>query len=335
MQPGDVVCAFRTLYEEVVEFSFDYPLVAVHEAAQSDSLHYYLYKYSRTPPFRQALRLDSHGIAMAWGRTTGTVYRPAFVAMCGLGQLGKYLRTGDPECKEIFLNHIDWLEQHAVIRPDGGVVWPQNFNLREGNIELRAPWLSANVQGYVMSALVRGWRMTRRQRLLDLLQRTTRVFELDWNRNGVRVQSEGHVVYTETPGLPAPGVMDGLLTSLLGLYDLYVETGDAGAYDLFQRGIDGLKYFLPRWDYRKKWSMYGNRFYLSPPSYHCQHRLLLGVLACLTGEPSFMNYAEAWNHERLSAADRVEIYLGFVLTKNAFRFRHRTWRLKPAEVRDF
>jgi len=231
--PGMLKCALRTLYEEIAEFRFDYPLMPVPGAGPKESLHPYLYKYNKRPPYRSVMRLDSNGIARVWYRVTGVVYRPAFVAMYGSNNLGHYLRSGNQAYLNIFLNQVNWLEQHAVIRSDGAVVWPHDFDLQEGPILLRAPWVSANVQGHVISALVRGWRITRRPRLLELLKGSARVFELDCENNGVRVKAEGHVVYTEVPGLPAPGIMDGFMTSLLGLYDLYVETGDPKVYELF------------------------------------------------------------------------------------------------------
>jgi hypothetical protein len=324
--PSRLECAIRTLYEEIAEFSFDYPVKPVPQAGPKESLHYYTYKYRKTPPFRSVMRLDSHGIAQEWGRVTGVVYRPAVVAMYGLGNLGHYLRTGDEAHLNIFLNQVNWLEQHAVIRADGAVVWPHYFDLREGNIALKAPWVSANVQGYVISALVRGWRITHRPRLLELLNGSARVFQLDCESNGIRVQAEDQVVYTEVPGMAAPGIMDGFMRSLLGLYDLYVETTDPGVYELFKQGVAGLRHFLPKWDYRKKWSLYSNRDYLCPPAYHCLNRLLLSVLARLTGDPCLAEYAAAWNPDRLSAFDRAEIYLAFLLTKNACRLKYRTWR---------
>lgn len=326
--PGSLKYALRTLYEEIAEFRFDYPLMAVREAGPKESLHYYLYKYSKTPPYRSVMRLDSNGIARAWGRVTGVVYRPAFIAMYGMGNLGHYLRSRNPTQLDIFLNQVNWLEQHAVIRADGAVVWPHDFDVQEGSIQLRAPWVSANVQGYVISALVRGWRITRRPRLLELLKGSTRVFELDCENGGIRVQADGHVVYTEAPGLPAPGIMDGFITSLLGLFDLFVETGDPKVYELFIQGVEGLKYFLPSWDYRKKWSWYSNRGYLSPPGYHCLNRTLLIVLARLMDDACFAEYAEAWDPARLSLSDRAEIYVAFLLTKNACRLKCQTWRQK-------
>jgi hypothetical protein len=327
-KPSVLKIALRSLYEEIAEFGFEYPLMAVEEAGPRDSLHYYLYKYKETPPYRSVTRLDRNGIPRVWGRTTGVVYRPAFIAMYALSRLSRYLRGGNQSDLGIFLQQVDWLEQHAVIRADGAVVWPHDFDLQEGPVRLRAPWLSANAQGLVISALVRGWRITRRPRLLELLAGSARVFQLDCSSNGVRVQADGHVLYTEVPGLPPPGIMDGFMTALLGLHDLHVETRDPKVYELFEEGIEGLRYFLPRWDYRRKWSWYANRMYLCPPAYHCLNRILLTALARLTGHLCLAKCAEAWRPERLSTSERTEIYLAFLATKNACRVRYRAWHQK-------
>jgi hypothetical protein len=172
-EPTSRRCALRTLYEEIAEYRFDYPVMMVPEAGPKESLHYYWYKYSKTPPYRSVTRLDSNGIPRVWGRVTGIVYRPGFVAMYGPNNLGHYLQSGDQAHLKVFLNQVDWLEADAVIRGDGAVVWPHDFDHQESAVRLKAPWLSANAQGLVISALVRGWRITRRPRLLELLERSS------------------------------------------------------------------------------------------------------------------------------------------------------------------
>ncbi len=203
-----------------------------------------------------------------------------------------------------------------------------NFDYPNGAMVLKAPWISAYTQGLVISALVRAWRLTNRPALRELLKSSAKVFELDVKDSGVRVSLDGHTLYTEIPGGPLPGIMDGFMTSRIGLHDLYLETGDPVTGRLFEEGIAGLKYALPRWDYGSKWSWYGCRAYLSPPAYHNLNCLLLEVLARLSGEPRLAEYAQRWSPKQLSALDRTEIYLGFLLTKNANRWRHRTWRQK-------
>ena len=333
MNPETLRIAVRTIYEEVAEFRFHYPLVVVPEAGPKDSLHYYLHKYRKKPPYRTTTHFDANGIPQVWNRLTGIVYRPGYIAMYAIGNLNLYLRHNDPALLDKFLKQIEWLENNVEVRDDGAAVWPHHFDLRDGAVHHKAPWLSSNVQGLIISALVRGWRVTRRPRLLELLRRSARIFELDERHGGVRACGEGHVVYTEAPGLPTPGIMDGFMRSLVGLYDLYVETGEPRVQQLFWDGVEGLEHFLPTWDYRGKWSWYSNREYLCPPAYHWLNLLLLDILGRLTGNSQFNEVAASWNPERLSPADRLEIYGNFLWTKNASRWRYRTWRNEKEPAR--
>lgn len=328
--PDVLRCALRALQKEIFGFRFDYPLTTVPESLSKDSLHYHLYSDKLA---WEALRLDANGIPRAWYRVTGAAYWPAYIAWYGLVQLGKYLRRGEKECLDLFLKQVNWLEKHAVVRSDGAVVWPMNFDYPNGAIVLKAPWISAYTQGLVISALVRAWRLTKRPELMELLRHSAKVFELDVEDAGVRIWLDGHSLYTETPGGPMPGILDGFLSSLIGLYDLHVETEDPVVGRLFDDGIAGLKYALPRWDYRGKWSLY-NCAYLSPPAYHNLNCLLLEVLAGLSKQPVLADYARRWNVRKLSAMDRTEIYLGFVVSKNVNRLRHRTWLQKSRPAAD-
>jgi hypothetical protein len=290
--------------------------------ARKISLLYYFYGDELA---WEAMRMDTNGIPRTWYRQTGPAYWPAYIAWYGLENLGHYERNNDSACLDIFLKQIDWLEGNAVVRSDGAVVWPMLFDYLVGETHLKSPWVSAHAQGFAISALVRGWRVTRRPRLLELLIGSARIFSLSVPEGGIRITMDDHVLYTEVPGGLAPGILDGNMISLLGLYDLYIETADPGVGRLLNEGIAGLKNTLAYWNYRDRWSWYHNRGYLCPPAYHCLHRVLLKILARLTGEPVFAHYAGLWDPARLAALDRAEIYLAFLYTKNRCRVKHRTW----------
>ena len=319
--------AIRAIRKEVFGFQFAYPLEIVSEAGSKDSLHYYLYSDSLS---WEAMRLDAAGVPRTWERTSGTNYWPGYIAWYGLVNLGHYLRRRDQMNLDIFLKQVGWLEHHAVVK-DGAAIWPMTFDHLVQPVLLRAPWVSAHVQGLVISALVRGWRITRNPYLLELLTKSARVFESDVEDNGLRVHVNEHVLYTEVPGYPPPGILDGFMTGLLGLYDLFVETGNSKIGELFTAGVDGLKYMLPTWNYRNKWSWYGSRAYLCPPAYHCLNRLLLATLARISNESCFAECAKSWDPNRLSPLERTEIFLAFVSTKNACRIKHRSWRTEALE----
>ena len=323
--------AWRALRREVVQFRFDYPLDIDLNAGPKESLHYYLYSEKLS---WSVMSMDPTGVPRARNRLTGVVYKPAYIAWWGLVNLGHYLRHHDEKSLQAFLRQVDWLESHAVVREDGSTVWMNNYDCLQGKTFLRAPWISGYDQGLVISALVRGYRLTGRPHLLELLRGASMIFTREVSEGGVRDSlDDGGALYSELPGQSIPGIQDGFMSALLGLYDLYVETEDPTVKTLFDEGIAGLKAMLPNWDYRKRWSWYGSRAYLCPPSYHWLNRVLLEVLARLTGDSLLEEYAEAWKPERLSGFRRAEIFMMFLLTKNACRVRNRTWRLNLAKVR--
>jgi hypothetical protein len=100
---------------------------------------------------------------------------------------------------------------------------------------------------------------------------------------------------------------------------------------LFEEGIAGLKYALPRWDYREQVELVRSRV-SEPTCLSHLNCLLLQVLASLSKQPSLADYAQRWSPKQLSRLERTEIYLVFVLTKNANRLRYRTWRQKVDEA---
>lgn len=315
---GRLWWAARALRNELFGFRFNYPLEAVPDAGSKDSLRYYVYSERL---FLDAMDLDAQGIPLQRSRTIGETYNPAYVAWYGLVSLERYERELDPAGDKAFLKQVAWLEAHAVRREDGAVVWPYSTDWWEGHCHFKAPWISAMAQGLAMSALVRGYRITGRQHLLDTGLAATKVFEKNIEDGGVRTLEGGHVLYEEYPGYPLPRVLDGFLFSLLGLYDLSTETGDPRVFQLFADGIDGLKHTLPFWNYRGKWSWYGSHGYLCPPHYHTLNFALLSILERLTGDSVLGRYARMWHPKRLSRWDRAEILLVFALTKNWARLR--------------
>ena len=321
--------AFRAIWSEIFNFHFNYPLDAVPEAGPRESLHYYIYSERLA---WDVMQLDPVGVPRARTRLMGEFYRPALIAWWGLVNLGHYLRHQDTESLSRFTTQIDWLQREAVRRPDGATVWPNQFDCLQGKTLLVAPWVSAVDQGFIISALVRAYRLTRKPELLSLLENTGRIFELGVDEGGVRVPVDQGALYTELPGGSVPGIFDGFMTALLGIYDLAVETGSQNAAALFEDGMRGLRLYLPYWNYRDEWSWYGSRAYLCPPSYHNLNRLLLGELGRLTANAEMMSLAEKWNPRNLGLTSRAHIYLRFVASKNAARVRHQTWKHSKKSV---
>ena len=309
--------AAKALRRELLEFRFDYPIQSIAEAGPSGSLHYYVYSDRL---FFDAMERDRDGIPVHRSRTLHT-YNPAYVAWYGLISLERWLRGDNPAGRDVFMQQIAWLADHAWQRQDRSVVWPLTFDWQEGACFLKAPWISAMVQGLAISSLVRAHRITRDARFLDLCRGAARVFDTDIEHGGVRVVEGDGVMYEEYPGFPLPRVLDGFLFSLLGLYDLGTETDDSHISGLFAAGIRGLLRALPAWDYRGKWSWYGSHGYLCPPHYNKLNSVLLAALARLSGETTLQDFAAAWTPARRSALSRAHVFMVFQYTKNRSRLR--------------
>jgi hypothetical protein len=314
----------RALRKEVLDFRFEYPVETVPSAGPRESLRYHVYSDRL---FFDAMALDPQGIPVQHSRVFGAAYNPAYVAWYGLTSLERSLRGIDPAGSAAFLRQADWLVRHAVRRDDGAVVWPYTFDHREGRCRLEAPWICAMAQGLAISVLVRAHRIAGGgEHLLELCRAATLVFEKSVEDGGVRTLENGHALYEEYPGYPLPRVLDGFLFSLLGLWDLAVQTGEERVHHLFADGIAGLRRALDFWDYRGRWSWYGSHGYLCPPQYNVLNAALLEALGAVSGEPALREQAERWHPRHRGLLARVEVFLVFVVTKNLSRFRHRTWR---------
>lgn len=308
--------AVRALQSELWGFRFDFPIETVPAAGPRDSLHYYVYSERL---FFDVMELDPQAIPVQRSRTFGEAYNPAYIAWYGLMNLERSLRNHDPAARQTFLAQVEWLVANGVRRADGAVVWPYPLDWQEGACLLKAPWICAMAQGLAISTLVRGCRITGHGPLLDICRAATRVFEKTVKDGGVRTLENGHALYEEYPGYPLPRVLDGFLFSLLGLYDLAVQTGDRAVFNLFAEGVDGLRHTLPFWDYRGKWSWYGSHGFLCPPHYNKLNGALLTTLSRLSGDPTLKEYADRWDPRRLTALGRAEVFLIFLLSKNRAR----------------
>ena len=309
------VQAFR---QEILSFRIDYPLEIIEKAGTSDCLHYYL---SSPSLFLDNLDFDENEVPRKRYRAQGSQYNPLFIAWWGLLNLQQYLQSHDKERLEKYLIQIAWLKANAVHREDGSVVWPCYFDWQEGVCKLTSPWISAMYQGVVISTLVRGYRINGDRQLLDLSKRAAIVFPQDIEKGGVRTSESGGALYEEYPAYPLPRVLDGFLFSLLGLYDLAIETGSPDIRRLFDEGIEGLKGALPFWNYRNKWSWYGSHGYLCPPHYHKLNAILLSILGRLTGDATLQRFAILWATKQRTLVDKIEIFLMFAFTKNLARLK--------------
>jgi len=313
-----VLLAAKGIAQDTVGFRFVYPIQIVPEAGPRESLHYYIYSDRL---FFNAMELNDEGIPYQHARLWGKFYNPAYIAWYGLMKLEQSLKLGRNSSKA-FETQSRWLMQHAVRQADGSVVWHFPVDIVEGQCKLKAPWISAMIQGLAMSALVRAHRIGFRNiDLMELCRSATLVYSRTIEQGGVRTFEDGHVLYEEYPGYPLARILDGFLFGLLGLYDLWVETEDKNVKRLFEEGVDGLVHTIHHWNFKNNWSWYGNHGYLCPPQYHTLNRMLLSVVAGVSRHEGLATQAAAWNPNRLTPRLRAKVFLLFVSLKQWSRLR--------------
>jgi len=222
----------------------------------------------------------------------GIHYTPVTIAHYALGSLWLYNKQKNENRLSKFLKMADWFADNAKNRNDF-IVWEHTWY--EPNYRLKPPWVSAMAQGEAISVLLRASQLTENREYFRIAQKAIKSFEHDLSKGGVRnVDANGMVWYEEYPSNPPSHVLNGFVFALLGIFDFYRITKDSGAYESWQKGILALKTNLRRYDLGY-WSSYDllERRAVSA-SYHQLHILQLKILAELTGENIFIDYAQRW-----------------------------------------
>ncbi len=224
---------------------------------------------------------------------------PITVAQMALGYYEKWLKTEDEDLRERFLHLADWFTDKQEIREKDMGVWEVHFSLPK-LYRLKPPWISAMGQGQAISVLLRAHQISGDGDYLSAAARAIKAFDRNIEDGGVTTtEKDGYVFYEEYPSVPYSHVLNGFMFSLWGLYDYHLYSGDAHAMDLFDRGIDTLLRYLPRYDlgYWSRYDLYPIRVTLIASwFYHQLHIDQLKVMYLLTGRKFLNQTAIKWTN---------------------------------------
>jgi hypothetical protein len=167
--------------------------------------------------------------------------------------------------------------------------------------------------------LLRAFQETGDERYLESARRAFQAFRLDVSRGGVTYRDEaGQIWFEEYLVDPPSHILNGFLWASWGVYDYALLTGDDGAMQLFDSAVQTLAANLSRYD-TGYWSLYE----LSPtwlpmlasPFYHRLHIVQLEVMANLTGQAVFRDFARRWAEYERDPWKRYRALVGKVLFK--------------------
>ena len=242
---------------------------------------------------------DDAGIPMLdYLGAIGPQYNPIAIAQYGLGNFNLYLKLGSTERREKFLKAADWLVDNLEKNPGGIWVWNHHFDF-EYRTPLRAPWYSGLAQGQGISLLVRAFTVTEHYRYLDAARRAFKCMQADVSESGVIfTDQDGHRWIEEYIVDPPTHILNGFMWASWGVYDLALATRDVAVRKVWEDSIATLKGNLKLFD-AGYWSLYeqsGTRLkMMASPFYHRLHIVQLRVMAKLTGEPIFTEFADRWS----------------------------------------
>jgi len=215
----------------------------------------------------------------------------------------RYLETGDEQERRRFLEKADLLlDAKTRVSLDGRDcdLWQCWVPVR-GYLPHATPWISCLAQSWAISVFCRAYQMTGRQEFLDSAFRSMATYEVPVEHGGIRATDPENNVYYEEYAFVGQlrHVLNGFMSSLMGLYDLYRATEGKNAKRLFDEGIATVssQNVLDRYD-KGYISAYDQAPWRgvnsSSPRYHMLHIRQLLILHRITGIETLRERAERW-----------------------------------------
>lgn len=256
---------------------------------------------------RYAGPFDTHGVPLLDYRgDIGVQHNPIAIAQYGVAMYNRAAVTGNAEDRAAFLRVADWLVEHLETNAHGLSVWQHHFDWPYRQ-RLVAPWYSGLAQGQGLSVLSRAAAETGDTRYAVAAQEAFVPFTKDVANGGVVARDlEGHLWIEEYLVDPPSHILNGFIWALWGVHDLWRWSGREEARDVFESGARTLAANLERYD-AGSWSLYqlgDTPPMLASPYYHRLHIVQLRVLARLTGQTIFQQFAERWQRYADSRAFR-------------------------------
>ncbi|KAB0613633.1 hypothetical protein F7P66_02860 [Campylobacter hyointestinalis subsp. lawsonii] len=186
-------------------------------------LYYYIpisknvYDYKKS----DMLGIDDNNIVYVnYKEPIGIQYNPLTIAQYALTNFNKYIDTNDTIYKDNFFNQVDYLVNNYDNIDNSNIGWPYMFEWKY--YDLDAGWYSGLAQGQITSVLVRAYLITNNKEYLPIISKAINFMlkEINENEKGLlRYTPEGYVWIEEYPSKKPSLVLNGFVSSIVGLYD--------------------------------------------------------------------------------------------------------------------
>jgi len=276
---------------------------------------------------------DADGIPMIDYRgAIGLQYNPIAIAQWGLANNNIFCDTKNDSRRANTLKAANWLVANLQQNPHGLGVWNHHFNW-DYRDTLQAPWYSGLAQGQGISLLLRAYSQTQDKKYQDAADRAFVSLTKPIAEGGVLHEDAKKNLWIEEYLVSPPThILNGFIWALWGVFDYWRtvecsadtpvrESPNLTARIIFDRGVQTLLANLARYD-TGYWPLYeqsGTRLkMLASPFYHRLHIVQLRVMATLTGEPLFTEFADRWELYAKNRANRTRA----LVEKSIFKLVH-------------
>ena len=193
--------------------------------------------------------LDNEGIPSVYygtevnGKPIGFQRNPVTVALQANEFYDKYKEKNDESSKTYFLNNVNWLVDNAVNK---GYYSLLQYNFPQPIYNVKAPWFSALAHGLALQVLIKAHETTQDLIYLTAAKSLLNAFFIEVENGGITYKDSSDEWWyeeyaTNDKDSMISRVLNGMLFTVLGIYDYFKYTNDPNAKLLFDKGVNSIK----------------------------------------------------------------------------------------------
>lgn len=252
---------------------------------------------ARAPP-KQDIIFDNHSIPIVDYGYIDNLYiglqrNPITVAQTVLRYYQAFKKTGNENALHVLINNSNWLAENAVKHGNYSIF---EYKFPYPIYGMKPIWRSGMAQGQGVQALTKAFQITGENKYLEVAKNLLNSFFVEVKNGGVTYKSPKQGWwYEEYAGINAnqSRVLNGMIYTVLGIYDYYNLTHDSEAKFLFDQGVLALKNNLRYYD-NNGHSYYDMLGKVATRLYHLTHINLLQKLYNVAKDPTFKFYLDRW-----------------------------------------
>lgn len=195
---------------------------------------------------------DANGVPILVVEDFGEIENPAFVALYALAYAGisyseKYENLDD---ENKFNACIAWLEAKLIQKSNDSAIWEYNFDHTYNNISVKSPWTSAFMQAVGIEAFIEAYHKTQNDKFIILASKAARALITPISNGGMMFEENDDIWFEEIcqPNDNPSHILNGHMRALIALDKLLELKEDAELRAAFDKGLDTLVRWMPKYD---------------------------------------------------------------------------------------